>query len=221
MTFAKDDLIAALRLRYDYYSASNVFDIARERASIADKPAFEPADVRAIREVLPQCGDRLTAVLERFDELLGAAPAGKDGGGKKEEKKPEPPKAEAKAEEKKPEPAKAEAKAEEKKADKKAEAKPDDKKADAIETTIVLTGVTAEEGDQVLVCGDGELGDWDPENARPMKREGDQWLTTVKAQPETELSFKFLRRTADGTVIWEDGDNRSVAAKPRLEVTWR
>ena len=137
MTFAKDDLIAVLRLRYDYYSASNVFDAARERASVADKAAYEPADVRAIRAELPSVGDRLTAVLERFDEMLGGAPAGKDGGGtKKDDKKAdkaeapkaEAPKAEVKAEKSdKAEAAKAEAKADDKKSD---EPKADDKKAD-------------------------------------------------------------------------------------------
>ncbi len=147
MTFAKDDLIAVLRLRYDYYSAGNVFDAARERASIADKASYEAADVRAIRAALPSVGDRLTAVLERFDELLGAAPAGKDAP-KKEEKKADAPKAEVKAEksdktEKAPAPAedkkadeapKAEVKAEKSDKTEKApadEKKDDDKKADA------------------------------------------------------------------------------------------
>lgn len=119
MTFAKDDLIAVLRLRYDYYSAGNVFDAARERASIADKASYEAADVRAIRAALPSVGDRLTAVLERFDELLGAAPAGKDAP-KKEEKKADAPKAEVKAEKSD--------KTEKAPADEK---KDDDKKADA------------------------------------------------------------------------------------------
>ena len=134
MSFAKDDLIAVLRLRYDYYSASNVFDAARERASIADKASYEAADLRAIREVLPKVGDRLTTVLERFDEMLGGAPAGKDGGGgKKEDKKADAPKAEVKAEKSdKADAPKAEVKAE--KSDKadapKAEAKADDKKGD-------------------------------------------------------------------------------------------
>jgi hypothetical protein len=142
MSFAKDDLIAVLRLRYDYYSASNVFDAARERASVGDKATYDAADVRAIREVLPKVGDRLTAVLERFDELLGGAPAGKDAGAKKEDKKADAPKppaevkaeksdkaAKAPADEKKADEApKAEVKVE--KSDKAESAKADEKKAD-------------------------------------------------------------------------------------------
>ena len=30
-----------------------------------------------------------------------------------------------------------------------------------------------------------------------------------------------LRRTADGKTIWEDGDNRTAPAKPRVDATWR
>lgn len=212
MTFAKDDLIAALRMRYDYYSAESVFDIARNKASLADKPAYEPAEVRSLREILPSCGDRLNAVLERWDELLGVAPAGKGDAPKKAEAKAEPAKAEAK-----PEPAKAEAKPEPVKAEKSDKAE----KAEPIETTIVLTGVEVGEDEQVLISGDGELGDWDPERAKPMSRTGDQWLTTLKIAPDADLACKFLRRTADGKVTWEDGDNRTLPPKPRHEVTWR
>ena len=132
MSFAKDDLIAVLRLRYDYYSASNVFDAARERASVADKASYDQADVRAIREVLPKVGDRLTAVLERFDELLGGAPAGKDagGGGKKEDKKADAPKAEVKAEKSD----KAEKPAQDKKADEAPKAEVKAEKSDKAES---------------------------------------------------------------------------------------
>ncbi len=215
MTFAKDDLIAALRMRYDYFSAESVFEIARNKAALSDKASYEPAEVRTLREILPSCGDRLNAVLERWDELLGAAPAGKGDAPKKaepakQEPKPEPAKVEAK-----PEPAKAEAKSD------KAEKADKDEKAETIETTIVLTGVEVGEDELVLISGDGELGDWDPERAKPMSRTGDQWLTTVKVATDAELACKFLRRTADGKVTWEDGDNRTLPAKPRHEVTWR
>jgi hypothetical protein len=225
MTFAKDDLIAALRMRYDYYSADSVFEIARNKASLADKATYEPAEVRSLREILPSCGDRLTAVLARWDELLEAAPAGKGDAPKKAEAKAEP------KPEPKPEPAKAEAKPEPVKAeksdksDKVEKADKSDKaepaKGEPIETTIVLTGVQVGEGEQVLISGDGELGDWDPARAKPMSRTGDQWLTTLKIAPDAALACKFLRRTADGKVTWEDGDNRTLPPKPRHEVTWR
>jgi hypothetical protein len=219
MTFAKDDLIAALRMRYDYYSAENVFEAARQKAQVAEKGAFDPGEVRAIRAVLPSVGDRLTSVLARFDELLEAAPAGKGEAAKpapKAETKPEPAKAEAKPEPK-PEPAKAE-KAVEKPTEKSGDKKP---AAEPIETTVVLSGLAAKDDEQVMICGDGELGDWDPERAVPMKRTGDQWQMTLKVPADSALEFKLLRKSGDGKVTWEDGDNRTLPAKPRHEVTWR
>lgn len=93
-----------------------------------------------------------------------------------------------------------------------------------IATTFALTGVDADEDDEVLVCGgDAALGDWDPERARPMAKKGEAWLATVDVTPGAEISFKFLRRTADGEVIWEGGPNRTLDgdAKPRIDATWR
>jgi len=94
--------------------------------------------------------------------------------------------------------------------------------ASPTDTMIVLTGVKLGDNDQVLICGGfAELGDWDPERARPMSRKGDEWLTTVKLPPDAKVAFKFLRRTSEGEVIWEDGDDRLLVAKPRIEATWR
>jgi hypothetical protein len=97
-------------------------------------------------------------------------------------------------------------------------------KSDAkpVETTIVLRGVDAKDDEQILVCGAlSELGDWDPERARPMVREGEQWLATFKLAPDSEISFKLLRKNAAGAITWEAGDNRQVRASQRLDVTWR
>ena len=223
MTFAKEDLIEALRLRYDYYSAASVFEIARQRAGLDDKAAFDTTELRAFRSALEAVGDRVTTVLAQLDGWLdGPAPAA-----------PAAPAAVA------PEktPARVEKPAEKSAAEKPVEKpveKPAEKAADkgdkkgkgkataALETTIVLTGVPAGEGEQVLVCGEGEdLGDWDPERARAMAKKGDEWSTTLKLTADAELAFKFLRRTAAGEVIWEDGEDRHVAAKPRVDATWR
>ena len=182
MTFATDALIAALRVRYDHYSAQSVFELARERAGIAEKPAFDAADVRALRNALPAVGDRLEGVLARIDQLLAEVPAAAAAVATVAPKVAPAP----------------------------------------IETTIVLIGVEAGDDEEVLVCGAfAELGDWNPERARPMARKGDAWLTTVALTPDTEISFKFLRRTAEGEVIWEGGENRSLVATPRLDATWR
>jgi hypothetical protein len=91
-----------------------------------------------------------------------------------------------------------------------------------IETTIVLTGVHVDDGDQLLVCGElAALGSWNPDKAPAMTREGAYWATKITVPRGTDVPFKFLRRTADGTVIWEDGENRQLVAKPRIEATWR
>jgi len=37
----------------------------------------------------------------------------------------------------------------------------------------------------------------------------------------TEIAFKFLRRSADGDVIWEGGENRNLSAEPRIDATWQ
>lgn len=94
--------------------------------------------------------------------------------------------------------------------------------ATVVATTILLAGVQVGDGEQVLVCGGADvLGDWDPARAPRMKREGETWLATVEVPAGAAVPFKFLRRTADGTVIWEDGDDRELVAKPRIEATWR
>lgn len=217
MTYAKDAVISALRLRYDHYSAESMFGVVRERASLADKPAYEAGELRALREVLAHMNDRLGNVVARLDDMLGApaAPAAPAPAAKPEPAAtaPEPEKHE-KAE--KPEKAhdKAPAHGHDKKKDK--------AKAGAIETTIVLAGVKAAEGDSVLVCGSlPALGAWEPDQARKMTREGDHWQTTITVPPDAEVAFKFLRRAADGTITWEGGENRQLAGKPRFEATWQ
>lgn len=254
MTIAKAQLIDALRLRYDHYSAATVFDIARQRVEIEDKADYSMKEVRSLRAAIELVGDRVGVVLAAVDEMLASGPAGEPGAAptaakdkqpKAEAAKAEVAKAEAakaesaKAEAAKPEPAKTEAaKTEAAKPDKseppkvhpktekseldKAQAKTDKSApttADVVE--IVLKGLEVADGEQVMVCGAfEELGDWDPERARPMARKGDAWLTTVKLVPDATVAFKFLRRTADGTVIWETGDDRHLVA-PRVEATWR
>jgi hypothetical protein len=89
-------------------------------------------------------------------------------------------------------------------------------------TTIVLSGLDAKDGDQLFVCGAfPDLGNWDPELARPMVREGDRWLATVELSPDTEVAFKFLRRGPDGEVTWEPGGNRVVRGNEPVDATWR
>jgi hypothetical protein len=87
------------------------------------------------------------------------------------------------------------------------------------ETRIVLTGIELADGDALFVCGDRvELGNWDPERARPMMRDGDAWIAVV---PRGEGVFKFLRRTEDGDVTWEAGDNREIGMAAKIETSWQ
>ena len=54
-----------------------------------------------------------------------------------------------------------------------------------------------------------------------MARQGDQWHATIELGSSRVIEFKFFRKLPDGSVEWETGDNRSVAATQRLEATWR
>jgi hypothetical protein len=53
-----------------------------------------------------------------------------------------------------------------------------------------------------------------------MARAGDQWLAQLTIPAGTELAFKFIRRSPDGDVTWEPGDDRTLVAKPRIEINW-
>jgi hypothetical protein len=74
MQLAKADLVAALRLRFDHYSATTMFDAARERAALADKPAYEVSEVAAFRTALESIADRLDRVNARLESLVAEAP---------------------------------------------------------------------------------------------------------------------------------------------------
>lgn len=209
MPIDKDAVLAALRRRYDYYSTQTMFDLARERAGLSDKPAFDAAELRAFRAGLVLVGDRIDAVLAQIDELAGTAPAAVAT------TTPtvvvtapvaaEPTTATAAT----ASPVVATSPAAE-------------TTSPAAETTIVLTGLELGEDEQVMMCGELPVfGDWDPERARPMARKGDQWLATIELAPKVELAFKFLRRDAAGTVTWETGDNRKVIGAQRLDASWR
>ena len=194
MKLANHDLLAALRLRYDHYSAQSMFETVLARAGLDDLPAYDAAQIAAFRAALARVGDRLQQVDARLDMLL-------DAGGSPPPVVVEPPKP-----------------AEPPLAPGIHETGP----IPDIATTITLAGLDTEDGDHVLVCGGlPALGNWDPEKAAAMKREGAYWMATIAVPPGTAVPFKFLHRTADGTVIWEDGDNRQLVPKPRIEATWR
>ncbi len=78
MKLTTDDLIAALRLRYDYYSAQTMLESALTQAAIPKKDAYDAAEIATFRTALSRIGDRLGAVDARLDSLVAspvAAPA--------------------------------------------------------------------------------------------------------------------------------------------------
>lgn len=234
MKIGKDDLVAALGLRYDHYSATTMFEVARARAQLDDKPAYDPAEVTAFRTALARIGDRLDKVNARLDVLAGGAPVVEPVSAKVEPAPVvEPTPAKTAPVEPRPEP-KVEAKSDDaptksrKRA--KAEAEPAPAPAPAptllgstaapspTPTIISLTGVELEDGEQLLVCGDFVA--WDVSQAQPMVRVDDAFLGTVAVIPGEPSAFKFLRKTAGGGVVWEAGENRTVVGGSRLDVTW-
>ena len=187
MKLAKHDLLAALRLRYDHYSAQSIFEATLERAGLPDQDDYDAAQVTAFRTALARVGDRLANVNARLDVLAEGTP-----------------------------PVMTEVTPDLAPGIYQVEATPH------VETTITLAGIDVRDGDEVLVCGGlPELGDWNPEKAPTMTREGAYWATKLAVPAGTDVPFKFLCRTADGDVIWENGENRQLVPKPRIEATWR
>jgi hypothetical protein len=208
MPISKDQLVDVLRVRYDAYSAEAVFTNACAKAGLDGTTDFDTRSLATFRDALERVGDRVGNVLARIDAMLAdGQPAAV---AKPELKVDAKPAAKAAV---KPEP--------------NAEAKPGPKaevkaEVSAGETTIALSGVELEDGEELLVCGaSAALGDWNPEAARPMTRDGGQWLVTLELPADTEVAFKFLRRDPDGEVTWEPGGNRTVRASERLDATWR
>jgi len=238
MKLAQDDLVAALRLRYDHYSAQTMFEVACKQANLADQATYDRAEITAFRSALARVGDRLQAVDERLDHLLGtsgeaAAPAPTASPAPVAEPAPAPIAAPAPAAPVgvpavatvpvvAPEPPHAVPAPASTRSSKSGKSRARTASDAAHETKIVLRGVVLEEGDEVLVCGDrDELGNWDPELACPMAREGDRWYATVTIPPGTKGSFKFLRRTSTGELVWEGGDDRRLEAIPQIDATWQ
>src|SRR6187401_3232107 len=70
MKLGKSDLLDALRLRYDHYSATSIFEATLARASLPDQDAYDENQVAAFRAALARVGDRLQNVEVRIAALL-------------------------------------------------------------------------------------------------------------------------------------------------------
>ncbi len=206
MSISKQQLVDALRARYDAYSAESMFQMACARAGLEDAATFDAGALIAFRGGLEQVGDRLATVLAQLDAVLegaqqAAVPSVTQSPMASVPVAPSTTRVD----------------------DTRSDASVDKPAVEVTgEATIVLSGVDVADGEQLLVCGASpELGDWEPARARPMVRHADQWRASVKLANDDEVAFKFLRRTDDGDVTWEPGGNRVVRGTERVDAMWR
>ncbi|MES9520664.1 CBM20 domain-containing protein [Streptomyces capoamus] len=69
-------------------------------------------------------------------------------------------------------------------------------------------------GQNLYVTGDlPDLGSWDPAKAVPLTTGSATyplWSGAHQLPPNITVQYKYLKKNPDGTVIWENGDNRTV-----------
>ncbi|MEW2298190.1 CBM20 domain-containing protein [Streptomyces sp. NPDC006743] len=84
-------------------------------------------------------------------------------------------------------------------------------------------------GQGLYVCGNvPDLGAWDPARALPLTTDSaayPMWSGTHQLPPGTAVQYKYLKKNPDGSVTWENGDNRTVVTPSTgtltLDDTWR
>ena len=86
---------------------------------------------------------------------------------------------------------------------------------DRVAATFNVTAQT-EWGDRVLVVGNlPELGAWDPSRAVEASVAAyPEWTARTPLPANTRVEFKYVVRTASGTVRWEPGGNRTTVTPP-------
>ncbi|MEV6306528.1 S8 family serine peptidase [Actinoplanes sp. NPDC051861] len=84
-----------------------------------------------------------------------------------------------------------------------------------VAATFNVTGETYW-GQNVFVTGNiGELGEWDPARAVALSAAGyPVWSGEVSLPAGTAIEFKYLKKNPDGSVTWEQGENRSTVTPP-------
>ena len=212
----KQAVLAALELRYDYYSARVVLAEALSAAELADPEGYSAGDLDRLRPALLEVGSNMSRVFGALDAL---AP------------EPEPARAEAPATEPprveppRPEPPPAPAKKAPKKKPTPKEAKePSTTEAPGpVEVRLCLAG--APEGLAHVVGSIEELGGWEPDRASAMSKGADgAWEAKLMLVPATAVELKFLVRK-EGEATWEGGENRTFEVPEkgplRFEATWQ
>ncbi|MFG3009433.1 CBM20 domain-containing protein [Streptomyces cinerochromogenes] len=84
-------------------------------------------------------------------------------------------------------------------------------------------------GQNLYVSGNlADLGAWDPAKALPLATDSSAyplWNGTHQLPPDTTVQYKYLKKNPDGTITWENGDNRTVFTTATGAVTlndiWR
>ncbi|AIR96195.1 CBM20 domain-containing protein [Streptomyces glaucescens] len=96
-------------------------------------------------------------------------------------------------------------------------------------TATFQATATTHWGQNLYVSGNlPDLGSWDPAKALPLTTASATyplWSGTHQLPPNTTVQYKYLKKNPDGSVIWENGDNRTVvtpaAGALTLNDTWR
>ncbi len=99
--------------------------------------------------------------------------------------------------------------------------------AGAMVQANITLHVTADPGQSLFIVGGvPTLGSWDPGAAVALtKEDAGTWTGTATLPGSATVEFKYLRKNADGTVVWESDPNRSVATPSggtvTFDDTWR
>ncbi|MFE6200677.1 CBM20 domain-containing protein [Streptomyces sp. NPDC057838] len=97
-----------------------------------------------------------------------------------------------------------------------------------VSATFRVTATTSW-GQNLYITGNlPALGSWDPAKAVPLTTGSATyplWAGAHQLPPNTTVQYKYFRKNPDGTVTWENGDNRTVVTPPTgtltVNDTWR
>ena len=70
-------------------------------------------------------------------------------------------------------------------------------------------------GENIYIVGNiPELGSWDPNHCTEamLNPNYPEWFLPVSVPAGTTIEFKFIKKDAQGNVIWEGGENRTITS---------
>ncbi|WP_063830702.1 carbohydrate-binding module family 20 domain-containing protein [Kitasatospora phosalacinea] len=96
-------------------------------------------------------------------------------------------------------------------------------------TAVFRATATTAYGQGLYLAGNlAELGGWDPAKAVPLTTDSGSypaWTADLQLPSDTPVEYKYLIKDPDGTVVWEDGDNRTALTPATgtftADDTWR